>query len=170
MSPHYVENLCKKVSISILCYKKPCLKYLLYIKQKTRFGLILSNCSDCDMLTYRCYTHLYQKIPTDRTTKQVYLIHNTQIWQAWRFKLPKADCLIRILYDQFNLIRVLFQTRRGSPVDNRPLSTSFNTLSKNTNLKTCDTWHVTYTMWHMTVGGRWTFSQNLSSLALTVWE
>ena len=25
-------------------------------------------------------------------------------------------------------------------------------------------------MWHMTGGGRWTFSQNFSSLALTVWE
>ena len=32
---------------------------------------------------------------------------------------------------------------------------------------TCDTWHVTHDMWHMTGS---TFSQNFSSLALTVWE
>ena len=31
---------------------------------------------------------------------------------------------------------------------------------------TCDTWHVTRDMWH--VWGGWTFSQNFSSLALTV--
>ena len=35
---------------------------------------------------------------------------------------------------------------------------------------TCDTdtWHVTRDMWHMTRLGGWTFSQNFSSLALTV--
>ena len=36
---------------------------------------------------------------------------------------------------------------------------------------TCDTWHVTRDTWHMTCdmfGGGWTFSQNFSSLALTV--
>ena len=35
---------------------------------------------------------------------------------------------------------------------------------------TGDMWHVTRDMWHMTGGGSWTFSQNVSSLALTVWE
>ena len=37
--------------------------------------------------------------------------------------------------------------------------------------RTCDTWHVhvTYDMWHRTHGGGWTFSQNFSSLALTIW-
>ena len=33
---------------------------------------------------------------------------------------------------------------------------------------TCDTWHVTRDMWHVTCCGGWTFSQNFSSLALTV--
>ena len=33
---------------------------------------------------------------------------------------------------------------------------------------TCDTWHVTNDMWHVTRLGGWTFSQNVSSLALTV--
>ena len=33
---------------------------------------------------------------------------------------------------------------------------------------TCDTWHVTRDMWHVTWLGGWTFSQNFSSLALTV--
>ena len=39
-------------------------------------------------------------------------------------------------------------------------------------LITCDTWHLTRDtgMWHMTGGERYTFSQNVSSLALTVWE
>ena len=35
---------------------------------------------------------------------------------------------------------------------------------------TCDTGHMTRDMWHRTGGGRWTFSQTFSSLALTVWE
>ena len=37
---------------------------------------------------------------------------------------------------------------------------------------TCDMWHNTHAMWHLTYDrwGRWTFSQNVSSLALTVWE
>ena len=42
---------------------------------------------------------------------------------------------------------------------------------------TCDTWHgthdmwhVTSDMWHMTDGRRWTISQNVSFLALMVWE
>ena len=33
-----------------------------------------------------------------------------------------------------------------------------------------DMWHVTGDTWHMTGMGRWTFSQNFSSLALTVCE
>ena len=35
---------------------------------------------------------------------------------------------------------------------------------------TCDTWHITRDTWHMTFDlfGGWTFSQNFSSLALTV--
>ena len=49
---------------------------------------------------------------------------------------------------------------------------------------TCDTWHLTHDMWHVTsdiwhathdlwqvgLGGRWSFSHNFSSLALTVFE
>ena len=35
---------------------------------------------------------------------------------------------------------------------------------------TRDTWHVTHDMWHMTHGVVWTFSQNFSCLALTVWD
>ena len=31
-------------------------------------------------------------------------------------------------------------------------------------------WQVTIDMWHMTHGLGWTFSQNVSSLALTVWD
>ena len=33
---------------------------------------------------------------------------------------------------------------------------------------TCDTWHVTHDMWHVTGLGGLTFSQNFSSLALTI--
>ena len=33
---------------------------------------------------------------------------------------------------------------------------------------TCGTWHMTRDMWHVTRLGGWTFSQNFSSLALTV--
>ena len=35
---------------------------------------------------------------------------------------------------------------------------------------TGDMWHVTRDMWHMTHGVVWTFSQNFSCLALTVWD
>ena len=35
---------------------------------------------------------------------------------------------------------------------------------------TCDMWHMTCDTWHVTHGGEWTFSLNVSSLALTVWE
>ena len=35
---------------------------------------------------------------------------------------------------------------------------------------TCDKWHVTRDMWHLTNGGWWTFFQNFSYLALTVWD
>ena len=40
--------------------------------------------------------------------------------------------------------------------------------------KTCDIWQETgdiwhVTIWHMTGGGKWTFSDNLRSLALTIW-
>ena len=35
---------------------------------------------------------------------------------------------------------------------------------------TCDTWNVTCDMWHDSHGGGWTFSQNFSSPALTVWD
>ena len=31
-------------------------------------------------------------------------------------------------------------------------------------------WHMILEMWHMTGGGGWTFSQNVRSQALTVWE
>ena len=33
---------------------------------------------------------------------------------------------------------------------------------------TCDMWHMTCDMWHVTCCGGWTFSWNVSSLALTV--
>ena len=35
---------------------------------------------------------------------------------------------------------------------------------------TCNTWHMTHDTWHMTGGVMSTFSQNISSLAFTVWE
>ena len=66
------------------------------------------------------------------------------------------------------------------PVDNRPSTNKLHHLIFKKN--TCDTWHVTRDMWHMTCDtwhvthdtwhvkrlGGWTFSQNFSSLALTV--
>ena len=65
-----------------------------------------------------------------------------------------------------------------------PPRTSFTTLSiKNNNndyntwhltcdrwLVKCETWHATCDTWNVTSGGRWTFSQNFSSLAHTVWK
>ena len=35
-------------------------------------------------------------------------------------------------------------------------------------LEICDIWHVTHDKWHVTHGGRWIFSQNVTSLAHTV--
>ena len=55
--------------------------------------------------------------------------------------------------------------------------TSFTTLLEEEAEKQCDMWHLTLDTWnlthgmlHMTGRGRWTFSQNFSSLASTVWE
>ena len=78
------------------------------------------------------------------------------------------------------------------PVDNRPSNDKLHHFVRKKKRKkllhvTCDTWHVTHDMWHVThdtwhvtcdtwhvthdtwhVWGGWTFSQNFSSLALTV--
>ena len=62
-------------------------------------------------------------------------------------------------------------TRQGSPVDNRPSADKFHHsvikkfIINYMWLLTCDTWHVTHVRW-----GRWTISQNISFLALRVWE
>ena len=69
-----------------------------------------------------------------------------------------------------------------APLMTDPPPISYTTLSKKKNKNKwdtwhvkCDTWHVTRDMWHvtrdmwhMTRLGGWTFSQNFSSLALTV--
>ena len=67
------------------------------------------------------------------------------------------------------------------PVDNRPSTDKLLHFvpKKKKKIVTCDTWHVTRDTWHVTwrdtwhmtcdmFGGGWTFSQNFSSLALTV--
>ena len=66
------------------------------------------------------------------------------------------------------------------PVDNRPSTAWLHHFVKQKNKKCymiCDMWHMTRDMWHVTCDtwhitsrGRWTFSQNCSSLAFTVWE
>ena len=57
------------------------------------------------------------------------------------------------------------------PVDNRPSTKNLhNSVKKKMWHVTHDTWHVTCDMWHMIGEGRWAFFQNISSLALTVWE
>ena len=61
------------------------------------------------------------------------------------------------------------------PIDNRPSTDKLHHFVKKKKM-TCDTWHVTRDMWHVTcdtwhvahLGGGWTYSQNFSSLALTV--
>ena len=66
-------------------------------------------------------------------------------------------------------------------VDNRPSTNNLHHFVRKKKKKnvtcdvwhvTCDTWHVTRDMtrdtWHVTCLGGWTFSQNFSSLALTV--
>ena len=61
------------------------------------------------------------------------------------------------------------------PVDNRPSPNKLHHFVKKKKNVTCDLWHVTYDIWHMTRDmllvtrlGRWTFSQNFTSLALTI--
>ena len=77
-----------------------------------------------------------------------------------------------------NILTVL--TIRGSPRSKHTLHRPAQTLCKknyNNNIVTldtwqltCDMWRVTYDMWHVTNGGEWTFFQNFSSPALTVWD
>ena len=62
------------------------------------------------------------------------------------------------------------------PVDNRPSTDKLHHFVRRKKLKkikkilhvTRDMWHVTRDTWHVTCLGGWTFSQNFSSLALTV--
>ena len=51
------------------------------------------------------------------------------------------------------------------PVDNRHSINLYHHFVKKKKM-----WHVICDMWHVTGGGRWTFSKNFSSLALTAWE
>ena len=62
------------------------------------------------------------------------------------------------------------ETRRGSPVDDRPSTDKLHHFVQKKKKKKMarDTWHMTCDTWHMTHLGGWTFSQNFSSLALTV--
>ena len=76
----------------------------------------------------------------------------------------------------------LLKTWRGSFIDNRPCTKKNEKREKEKIAHdiwhltwdiwhvTRDMWHVTLQTWHMTSWGRWTFSQNISSLAFTVCE
>ena len=74
-------------------------------------------------------------------------------------------------------IELLFKKLDGvGPVDNRPSTDEFHQFVKKKFKKMtcdtwhvkCDTWHVTRDKWHVTRLGGWIFSENFSSLALTV--
>ena len=67
------------------------------------------------------------------------------------------------------------------PIDSRPSTNGLHQFRRRRKEKakrricdtwhlTCDMWHQTFDMWHVTHGGGWTLSQNVSSLALTVWD
>ena len=72
---------------------------------------------------------------------------------------------------------LLYKLDGVGPVDNRPSPDKLHHFVKNTQKNmtpdtwhmTPDTWNLTYDTWHVTHGGGWTFSQNFSSQALTVW-
>ena len=67
----------------------------------------------------------------------------------------------------------------AGPIQNGPSTKKLHHFERKRKI-TCDTGHVTHDMWHVTCntwhvtcniwGGRWTFSQNVRSLAQTVWE
>jgi hypothetical protein len=63
------------------------------------------------------------------------------------------------------------------PVDNRPSTDKLHHFvqkkeekKRRKKIVTCDTWHVTRDTGHVTCFGGWTFSDNFSSLALTVYD
>ena len=66
------------------------------------------------------------------------------------------------------ILLFISKTRRVSPVDNIPFIEKLHHSVQNLKLGTYDTWYVTLDTWHVTGGGRWSFPQNFSSLALTV--
>ena len=78
----------------------------------------------------------------------------------------------------FEDIKTLDELDGVGPVDNRPSTDKLHHFvpkkkkRKNMWHVTCDMWHVTCDVtldtWHETCLGGWTFSQNFSSLALTV--
>ena len=72
------------------------------------------------------------------------------IWQLWCVLFFKLDGVV--------------------PVDNRPSTNKLHHFVLKNKNETCDKWHVTCDTWHVTwdMLGGWTFSQNFSSLALTI--
>ena len=95
-------------------------------------------------------------------TKEALTPPLTRFWHPWgKFCLTRfTKKTHKIKISQNNL-----QTRRRSPVDNRPSHNLFHCIVQPKQIKNLNS-----CMWHMTGEGRWTFSQNFSSLALTVWE
>ena len=78
------------------------------------------------------------------------------------------------IFKTYNYIWLKFTRKLNSlkidgvaPLITDPSQTSFNILSKK---MSGDMWHMTCDMWDVTGGGWWTFSQNVRSLALTIWE
>ena len=74
-------------------------------------------------------------------------------------------------YRSITLFQVnLWKLDRVGPVDNRPSTDKLHHFVQKIKIKivTCNMWHVTRDNWHVTCWVGWTFSQNFSSLALTV--
>ena len=92
--------------------------------------------------------------------------------QAWRMDGQKIRKEILVSY-----IGLQSKLDGVGPVDNRPYTNRLHHFVWKKTKKTCDIWHVTHDtdmwhvtrdMWHVTCCGGWTFSQNFSSLDLTV--
>ena len=82
----------------------------------------------------------------------LFVSHARNHWYIWGWRLKFVKCLLPY-------------------INMYPPPTSSTTLKKKKKLHfPPDTWHLTCETWHVTHGGGWTFSKNVSSPALTVWD
>ena len=118
-------------------------------------------------LRVRAYTAIFHTLSeTDSYVKK-----NITPTSLYLGHITFEDYIYLFLHKSNELLK-LIQEKPLGPVDNRPSTDEFHHFVRKRKEKkwhvTHAMWHVTRDTWHVTCLGGWTFSQNVTSLALTV--